>query len=65
MQSTSGAIKTSESGLQQQGLVLAQWDDHVSEALLRLMQLMGKPTDTAILDESRLRELYCAVLRGE
>lgn len=65
MQSISAAKQASERGSQQQGLVLARWDDNFSEALLRLLQLVGNPTDTAILGESRLREFYYAVLKGE
>lgn len=47
------------------GLTLARWDPDFSEALLRLVQLGDNPVDTAILGNSRLRELYYAVLKGE
>lgn len=65
MENASGAIKRPKSGSLPQGLTLAQWDNGFSEALLRLMELGGDPTDTTILGESRLRELYYAVLKGE
>ncbi|MGD1833188.1 MAG: AraC family transcriptional regulator, partial [Sphaerochaetaceae bacterium] len=34
-------------------------------ALLRLLKLMDRPTDLAILKEARLRELYYAILKGD
>lgn len=49
----------------QPGLALARWDSGFSEALLRLLQLLDTPTDIALLEEGRLRELYYAVLKGE
>ncbi len=65
MESANGAIRPPKAGSLPQGLVLAQWDADFSEALLRLLELGGSPIDTAILGESRLRELYYAVLKGE
>ncbi|MEF3049052.1 AraC family transcriptional regulator [Pseudotabrizicola sp. L79] len=47
------------------GIRLARWDDGFQDALLRLMQLMASPADTAILGDARLRELYYAILKGE
>ncbi len=46
------------------GFVLADWDEEFSDALWRLVQLGDSPMDTAVLGESRLRELYYAVLKG-
>ena len=65
MESATGAIRKPKSGYLPQGLALAKWDDAFSESLLRLLELGNNPTDTAILGESRLRELYYAVLKGE
>lgn len=65
MESANGAIRTPKAGSLPQGLALAQWDTDFSEALLRLLELGDSPIDTAILGESRLRELYYAVLKGE
>lgn len=47
------------------GIRLARWDEAFSDALLRLLQLGGNETDTAVLGEARLRELYYAILKGE
>jgi hypothetical protein len=44
---------------------VVQCDCNFSDALLRLLQLLGHPTDIAILGESRLREFYYAVLQGQ
>ena len=48
-----------------QGIRLAAWDDGFTDALSRLLQLGGDETDTAILGDARLRELYYAILKGE
>ena len=65
MESVSGAVKVPKGSPQPQGLSLANWDDTFSDALLRLIQLGDDKAGTAILGESRLRELYYAVLQGE
>jgi AraC-like DNA-binding protein len=65
MESTVGAIKLPKSSSQPPGMSLANWDDNFSDALLRLLQLGEKTADTAILGESRLREVYYAVLKGD
>ena len=65
MESATGAIRTPKSSELPQGLALARWDDTFTEALLRLLQLMDSPEDTAILGKGRLRELYYAVLKGD
>lgn len=65
MESAAGAIRTPKSGPLPQGLTLAQWDPPFTDALLRLLQLGESPRDTAVLGDSRLRELYYAVLKGE
>jgi len=48
-----------------QGIVLAQWDDRFTDALLRLLQLEDSIVDTEILGNGRLRELYYAILKGQ
>ena len=48
-----------------QGIRLARWDEAFSDALLRLLQLGASQSDTMILGDARLRELYYAVLKGE
>ncbi len=64
MESVTGAIKQTKTSSQPQSLSLANWDDAFADALLRLLQLDGT-MDAAILGESRLRELYYAVLKGD
>lgn len=65
MESAASAIKRPKSGSQPPGMSLANWDDTFSDALLRLLQLGDSSIDTAILGESRLREFYYAVLKGD
>ncbi|MFI8685975.1 AraC family transcriptional regulator N-terminal domain-containing protein [Rossellomorea sp. NPDC077527] len=65
MQNTSGALKRPKSSQIPPGMALSSWDDNFTEALLRLLQLGDNPLDTAILGESRLREVYYSVLKGE
>ncbi|MBY5991373.1 AraC family transcriptional regulator [Ferrimonas balearica] len=65
LESAAGAIRKPRGGALPQGLALSHWDEPFSDALLRLLQLGDNPTDTAVLGEGRLRELYYAVLKGE
>ncbi|MDC7226967.1 MAG: AraC family transcriptional regulator [Spirochaetales bacterium] len=65
MESAAGAIRKPKSGPLPQAITLARWDNAFTEALLRLLQLGGSPADTAILGDSRLRELYYAILKGD
>jgi len=65
MESANGAIRTPKSGPLPQGLALARWDDSFTDSLLRLLQLVDSPADTAVLGDVRLRELYYAVLKGD
>ena len=65
MENATGAIRKPKSGALPQGLALARWDEAFTESLLRLLQVCENPTDTAILGEGRLRELYYAVLKGD
>lgn len=65
MENASGAIREPKSGPLPQGFALARWDDDFTDALLRLVQLLDDPTDTAVLGAGRLREVFYAVLKGE
>nr|WP_267135417.1 AraC family transcriptional regulator [Vibrio sp. CK2-1] len=65
MEKTVGVIRNTKDKTTQQSLTLANWDESFSDALLRLLQITQDTTDTAILGESRLQELYYAVLKGE
>ena len=47
------------------GFALASWDEAFTDALWRLLQLTDNPTDTAVLGNNRLREVYYSVLKGE
>ncbi|MDO6563182.1 AraC family transcriptional regulator [Amphritea sp. 1_MG-2023] len=64
MESAIGVIK-SQGGSVPPGFALAHWDEAFTDALWRLLQLVGRPVDTSILGDTRLRELYYAVLKGE
>lgn len=64
MESATGAIRKPGGGPLPQGLALAGWDDAFTDALLRLLQLGDSAADTVVLADSRLRELYYAVLKG-
>ncbi len=65
MENATGALKKPKGGPLPHGMAFSHWDDTFTEALLRLLQLGDNPTDTAVLGDSRLRELYYAVLKGE
>ncbi len=65
MENAGGALPTVKGELRAQGIKLAAWDDGFTEALLRLLQLGDSQTDTAVLGEARLREVYYAILKGE
>ncbi len=65
MESAAGVFSKAKSSALPQGFSLAHWDNAFTEALLRLLQLGGSPTDTAVLGEARLREVYYAVLQGD
>ncbi len=65
IESAAGAIHRPKGGPLPQGLALARWDDAFTEALLRLLQLVDNPMDAAVLGNSRLREVYYAILKGD
>lgn len=60
-----GVVRKSNGNSLPASFALSHWDDAFNEALLRLLMLTDKPTDTSILGDGRLRELYYAVLKGE
>lgn len=65
MERAGGVPPTVKGELRARGIRLARWDDCFTEALLRLLHLGASSTDTAVLGEARLRELYYAILKGE
>ncbi|NNF54290.1 MAG: AraC family transcriptional regulator, partial [Acidimicrobiales bacterium] len=65
METATGAIREPSAGPLPQGFALAHWDDAFTDALLRLVQLSDNPTDTALLGDGRLREVYYALLKGD
>ena len=65
MESAAGVLREPRGGPLPQGFALAQWDDAFTDALLRLVQLGDCPMDAAVLGESRLREVFYAVLKGD
>lgn len=65
MEAAGAGIPMAKGGLRAQGIRFARWDELFTDALLRLLQLGGSETDTAVLGDARLRELYYAILKGE
>lgn len=65
MEAAGGVLPVGKGGLRAQGIRLARWDDAFTEALLRLLSLGADQTDTAVLGDARLRELYYTILKGE
>ena len=65
MDAASGALPAPKGSVRTQGIKLARWDDTFADALLRLLQLGADRTDSAVLGQSRLRELYFAILKGD
>ena len=65
MQNSAGVLSKPKSSDLPPGLAYSSWDETFTEALLRLLQLGESDLDTSILGDSRLRELYYAVLKGE
>ena len=65
IESAGGAIPNARGSAVSQAIRLAHWDAAFSDALLRLLQLGDSETDTAVLADLRLRELYYAILKGE
>ncbi|MDQ8181607.1 AraC family transcriptional regulator [Pelagicoccus sp. SDUM812005] len=65
LENVAGVARPARAGPLPQGVALAAWDEAFADSLLRLLQICNHPTDTTILGEGRLRELYYAVLKGE
>lgn len=65
LESAAGVIRKPRGGPIPPGFALSSWDGAFTDALLRLVQLGDRPTDTAVLGEGRLREVYYALLQGE
>ena len=65
MENAGGAIRAASGSPLSQAIRLAGWDRAFCDALLRLLDLIADETDMAVLADSRLRELYYAVLKGE
>ena len=65
VENVGGALPAANGSLRAQGITLAEWDERFTDALLRLLLLCANPTDTAVLGDARLRELYYAILQGE
>lgn len=62
---TATSVIRKPTGTTPQGLALARWDEGFSQALLRLLELLDDPVDTAVLGPGRLRELYFSVMKGD
>lgn len=65
MENAGSAIRSDKGGPLSHGIRLAHWDEGFADALLRLLRLLDSETDTAVLGDARLRELYYAILKGE
>ena len=65
MESAAGAIRKPGGGPLPKGFALAHWDEEFTNALVRLLELGSSRTDTAVLGNGRLRELYYAILKGD
>ncbi|WP_432448324.1 AraC family transcriptional regulator [Aliiroseovarius marinus] len=65
MENAGEVLPATNEGLRVDGIKMAKWDTRFTDALLRLLQLGANPTDTAVLGDARLRELYYAILQGE
>lgn len=65
IESTAATTRKPGVGPLPQSFALARWDDTFTDALLRLLRLVDSPADISVLGDSRLGELYYAVLKGE
>ncbi|GAA3872086.1 AraC family transcriptional regulator [Celeribacter arenosi] len=63
MDAAGGQLPTAKGSAR--GIRLAGWDEMFLDSLLRLVRLVENPTDSAVLGDARLRELYYAILKGE
>ncbi|WP_247664709.1 AraC family transcriptional regulator [Pseudoalteromonas sp. MMG010] len=65
MEGAVGVFRKPEGASLPPGFSLSHWDDAFTEALYRLLIVTNSSSDSAILGDGRLRELYYAVLKGE
>lgn len=65
VESATGVIRQPRGGPLPQGFALAHWDETFTGVLLRLLELGDSPTDTTVLGDGRLREVYYAILKGD
>ncbi|NND90607.1 MAG: AraC family transcriptional regulator [Granulosicoccus sp.] len=65
MESAPAAPRKPRGGSLPRSFAFSRWDDTFTDALFRLLQLGVSEADTAVLGDSRLRELYYSVLKGE
>lgn len=64
LESAGGVIRDPSRNPLPQGFTLAPWDDEFTDAMLRLVDLAGRPEEAIILGDGRLREVYYSVLKG-
>lgn len=65
MDAAGGPVRKLNSTAQPQSIAMAEWDGAFTEALYRLLEVTENPMDIAVLGQSRLRELYYTVLKGQ
>lgn len=65
MENYRGSSHIVKSAATPQGVTTATWDNDFTAALYRLLILEEHSMNLAILEKSRLRELYYAILKGE
>lgn len=65
MENAGAIVPVAQGNRHAQSVRFAHWDEAFADALLRLLQLSMSKTDTAVLADARLRELYCTILKGE
>ena len=63
--SVRGGVHNSKRGETPPGLAVAPWDDRFTDAVFRLLDLVGDATALGVLGKGRLREVYYALLMGE
>ena len=63
--SVRGAAHNAKGGEGTPGLAVAKWDDRFTDAISRLLDLVGDATALSVLGKGRLREVYYALLMGE
>ena len=64
-EATGGLGPEPDPGASTAGLVVCPWDDHLVDAVFRLLQLLDDPCARQVLGPARLRELYFALLRSD